>query len=645
MSQPLHVSSARHLLWHRWGVWLQAILFGANLVLSCLGLGGFPPLVQVYGLALCSLLVCTHLLLRATGLARAHLRFGLADGCFAAFLILAAFNAEHVSPFVWLGRGDLIAWTQLFACFWILRSECTGAGPRRFLWVLLLSLGVLGVILGLYQRFVDPRWLMLGRTQVDQFLHRASGFFGIPNSLAGFLLLLIPSSVAACLRPGAPIAQRVLFAYLSVLFLLGLVLTITRGAWLSLALALAAWPLLQSGRKGLSRYGFSALVLCAFLGLTVLLQHHSPAVRDRLEALSRDAGETSRPVLWNAAWTLFKEDPWTGKGAGSFDLLFERHRPEPFQTRAQWAHNEYLQVLTEYGLPGMLLLSVGCLLFYHRFLREPLVAEPEGASPYWGTLRHRWVRQGFVVGLIAFCLHLFLEFHLKLPGLALAFVAAVLLALPEEPRSRPSAVQGTLREGWPWLLAAFGAAALSWFGCLPLLRAEALRHSARTAFEKRLPGLAGTPAALQLLGSSEASLREAVRLCPSHGGAWADFAYVLALEARERPAKIRTLGLEAERAADRALALSREHPEFWLRKGVALDMQGRWLEAGPCFVRALTLAPASSNARYYLAYHYSLRPSTRALARALIANCLRLDLSHAPAQNLAAQMASIQDTR
>ena len=49
-----------------------------------------------------------------------------------------------------------------------------------------------GVGMAIYQRVSDPHWIMLGRTQAAQFWGRSSGMFGIPNSFAGLLELMIP---------------------------------------------------------------------------------------------------------------------------------------------------------------------------------------------------------------------------------------------------------------------------------------------------------------------------------------------------------------------------------------------------------------------------------------------------------------------
>ena len=74
---------------------------------------------------------------------------------------------------------------------------------RAQTWLLvgtLILLGVVGSGMAAYQRFVDPKWIMLGRTQAEQFWQRSAGMFGIPNSLAALLELTSSPEVAACSR-------------------------------------------------------------------------------------------------------------------------------------------------------------------------------------------------------------------------------------------------------------------------------------------------------------------------------------------------------------------------------------------------------------------------------------------------------------
>ncbi len=66
--------------------------------------------------------------------------------------------------------------------------------------------------------------------------------------------------------------------------------------------------------------------------------------------------------------------------------------------------------------------------------------------------------------------------------------------------------------------------------------------------------------------------------------------------------------------------------EFWVRRGVALDMQAQPQPAEESFMRALALAPNNAEWHFYHAYHLSTLPGRTPEALAAVGTCLALDL-------------------
>jgi tetratricopeptide (TPR) repeat protein len=281
------------------------------------------------------------------------------------------------------------------------------------------------------------------------------------------------------------------------------------------------------------------------------------------------------------------------------------------------------------------------------------------------SLANPWFEQGLAIGLLAFALHLSVDFHFKLPALAMAFAVCagllvsrrwplarsggpVLAASPSEPDGSPTADRPAKAGGWVRItygVATLGVLAATLFFILPHDRAEALRYGAREAIDRMARSEVPATARSATRTRARDAFVRAVALDPNNAQAWADLSYALSLWMYEEPARTAALGREAEIAARRALALTAVLPEAWVRLGVALDMQDRWVEAGQYFARAVELAPAAVNIRYYYAYHLSLRPVTQALARAVTDACLLLDPSHRAAQALRQQLAISPNAR
>lgn len=597
----------------RWD-WVQAGLLALNLAATTCALGGYLRSTFLWSVGVTLLTVGVKLSRGAWAGADARPRWHAAGWWLVPFLVCGAINAWFVSPVGWLAWRDWLGWAQLALTFWLALDVVGLPGPRRLLRATVLGLGVLLVALGCYQRFVDPQWMMLGRTQTPVFFGRASGTFGIPNSMAVFLVMLLPVVLAGAWDRRAGRTARVWAGVASAWFAVGLVLTVSRGPWLALGLALAAWPLWNTGWSWRRRLGWAAGAGALAVAAGAILYVALPGVRERLDQLARNGGEKTRPILWSAAQKLWREAPGLGTGAGSYNVLFERHRPERFWDEPQWAHNDYLNTLSDYGLVGAGL-GLGGI-----------------AALAWTAGRRRRDGRsgapvaGFGVALGAFGLALSVDFHLKLPALAML---VALVAAEWVDAGWPLVSTGpSLPTAWRRALAAIAALAIvvTAVGLIgPQARSEGWREAARRKIDRLARQPLPLAAELSVLAEVRVVLRRAVESDPGNAQAWSDLAYATVLTGRLTPSRAAVLAVEAEAAARKALAGSAVVPEFWWRMGVALDMQGRWNEGSEAFARSVGLAPNLPQAWFYTAYHFSLRPSARSSALSAVATCLRLD--------------------
>lgn len=618
---------------------IQAVVLAGNLVWTTLCLGGYRPETMVITSALTGILLVLHLIGRAI-FTEAGQPTHPAGWLFLPFLAYAAANVLWITPVPWLGWHDWLWWAQMIAVFWVVLNWTHAKAGTRVLQVTLALLGCAAVVLAAYQIFVQPNWLMLGRQQAEQFIGRASGPFGIPNSLAALLLLLLPPVVAMAIRPGTRMVQRVLFGYIGGVFIFGLVLTVSRGAWIALALTVLGWPLLAGQRNWAWRFRRIGWAALAVVSLGAALFFTVPTLRSRFEIMVAEAGERTRPIMWRGAWQLFRENPVWGSGAGSYNVAFEKHRPPQYQLNSQWAHNDYLNTLSDYGSVGFglffgvcgWLVIKGIRLGRGQLTERDNLDDPLGDKVFWSAV---------AFGLAAFGLQLFVDFHLKIPALAmmLATLAGLLLRRHWPPnqtvdplRNRVSQVLGVVA-GVTVLLALI-------LFVVPHYRAEALRYSARQAID-RLSDLEFGDYSETLMPARNA-LNRAVGIDPTNAQAWGDLAYATSLWAHVAAGDTKKLGRQAEDQAKRALALTTVVPEYWLRQAVALDMQGLWTEAGKSCNRAKQLAPSLALVWYHQAYHLSLNPIAHSEALAAVELCLRLDPGNRPAQLLRHQLATIE---
>ena len=267
-----------------------------------------------------------------------------------------------ITPVPWLGWHDWLTWAQMITVFWVVLNGVRSPAARTMLFGALFILGAVAAGMAGYQHFVKPDWMMLGRIQTWQFIGRASGPFGIPNSLGAFLLLLIPpAGFLACQRRRTRTGRRILsFGSLTLFFAVGLVLTIQsrRVAWLG---ARAGGVAAVSPGVGIGAGASHGAALVLGLPVALGLRHSTPPSRKCASAcLYLGAGCRGEKPPHHLAWShqhIFRDHPTWGGGAGGDSIRsFEKYRPGIFsRPAAMGAQRLPSTPFCDYGLVGFLL--------------------------------------------------------------------------------------------------------------------------------------------------------------------------------------------------------------------------------------------------------------------------------------------------
>jgi O-antigen ligase len=63
--------------------------------------------------------------------------------------------------------------------------------------------------------------------------------------------------------------------------------------------------------------------------------------------------EQDRIPIWRDSWRMIRANPWFGSGVGSFQWTFPAYETWEPDTPAVYAHNDYLQILAEFGVVGL----------------------------------------------------------------------------------------------------------------------------------------------------------------------------------------------------------------------------------------------------------------------------------------------------
>ena len=273
---------------------------------------------------------------------------------------------------------------------------------------------------------------VFGLAKAPMYQHRYGAMFMNPNHLAGFLIPLLSMSVAhLCMGRGGA-QSRILFGYASAVILGGIGVTISRGGWVGAALSLGCLAVWMARRPSM-RIPVAIGSLLAVAGIAITLSN-SRLLSSRLDGLTDQGSKNSgysRPWIWKPAWNMWKDNQMFGVGAGHFDARFPEYRPSTVQTRPEFVHNEYLNILVDYGAVGAGLAAIGLVVVVWSVASSAKHME-RGLSDL-GTRGSN--RTAFFVGawsgLIGLGMHCLMEFDLHIPAIALeaAVIGGSLLSL------------------------------------------------------------------------------------------------------------------------------------------------------------------------------------------------------------------------
>ena len=251
------------------------------------------------------------------------------------------------------------------------------------------------------------------------------GFFANANHMATLILIAIPF-IAALLREGRDRFPRrrneftVLGLSFLALYAIGVVLvgSMTGFALLlpvTLASALIIWPM---GRRNTVLISLPVLIL----GLLALFLYGAQLLLPANGDLSSQAG---RVKIFQTAFPALVDYFPVGSGLGTFEEIYRRYEDESAVTRVfiNHAHNDYLELVIELGLPGLLLIAAFGLWWLSCLKR----LASSDASPFaWAG----WIAIGVVLAHSAW------DYPLRTAAISVLFGICCVLASANLPATR-----------------------------------------------------------------------------------------------------------------------------------------------------------------------------------------------------------------
>lgn len=317
-------------------------------------------------------------------------------------------------------RGYVVACLGWLALILTLMIAAASEKAARWLYAFLVIAGSFQALYGLCQAlgaydYIGSYYRGQGRIATGTFINR--------NHYAGLLNMTLPLAVgwlfarfsqkASVVR--AP-SELYAFAWVTLLgcSLMGLaiLLSVSRAGLLVLVSGLLFVSLLlvlnrrTPGRKLSAAVGwillFTILGLGSWMGLDTILAR----------LVRTDSSLEGRTSVFRDTLRLIGQSPVFGIGPGMYEWRFRPYQTSDARILFSYAHNDYLQSATEWGIPGALLFWAFVVRRWYRSVSMFLKS------------RHPW-RQGIALGcsasIFAILLHSFVDFNLQIPANLMVF--------------------------------------------------------------------------------------------------------------------------------------------------------------------------------------------------------------------------------
>ncbi|HEV2452645.1 MAG TPA: O-antigen ligase family protein, partial [Verrucomicrobiae bacterium] len=451
--------------------------------------------------------------------------------------------------------------------------------------------------------------------EISPYLGRATGTYISPNNFSCFLEMTMPVALAFLLAGRVKAVTRVWLCYALLTMGVALAMTFSRGGWVAAGVGMIAvlGALLCHRKHRLAAFIVIVAMSAGLAFFVINYLSHDILYLERVKSLGtsdnrdlRDRGE-----LWKAAERMWMDDFWFGVGPAHYDYRFRQYRPADVQARPDRAHNDYLNLLADWGAIGGIIVLGGILAFGGGLIKSWKAVSPDEKEAGRGMSNRFAFYVGASGALMALMAHSFVDFNLHIPANALigvvflALLAGQLRFATPDFRTAPNLIARITL----FLILAGG---IVYFGLQGYARAQATIWQAR-ADNLNLPFL-----------ERASYLERAYAAEPKDFQTAYDIAELYRLQSFQGGEDYETLAETAIEWYAKAIKLDPFDGYAELGYGMCLDWLDEHDKAGPYYSRAEALDPNGYFTMANVGWHY-IQAGDYAAARVCLWRSIRLE--------------------
>jgi O-antigen ligase len=242
------------------------------------------------------------------------------------------------------------------------------------------------------------------------------------NHYAGLMEMLTPVALVLVLSPRVQRRQKVIAGLAAAMMASTIFLCGSRGGMFAFAVQIAVLAAFLVSRH---KSGKETLTLAAFMvvSIAILVWLGGGELVNRLSSVPGDArielSGGTRLSIDRDCLTMFLHRPLTGWGLGVFPEMYPQFRSFYTNLKIDKAHNDYLQLLVETGISGIIVMIWFLVSVYRSAIRKVKV---------WPMDLNSEAALAALLGITGILVHSFVDFNLQIPANAALFLALCAVA-------------------------------------------------------------------------------------------------------------------------------------------------------------------------------------------------------------------------
>jgi len=288
---------------------------------------------------------------------------------------------------------------------------------RRLVY-LIIGIAAFLATFGLVKNFLTNPFSWWDYPEIYKNVYRVTATFGNANNFAGYMEMVIPLLLGMFLT-GLRRPKIIIMVCLVVLCITAMIFSFSRGGWIGMLFGFVFMVIALLSSQHFNRKRLVIGIICGFLAISLFVLSNTGMVK-RIVTLKQKQDITNfrgRVTAWRGIVDMIRDYPVLGIGPGTFSVVFTQYQPPGLSLRYFRAHNDYLQVISEAGLPIIPIIVWMIIALYRKGFRK--LKNPSRLV--------RGTTVGAMSGIAAMLIHSIGDFNLQIPADALLFTVLVAL--------------------------------------------------------------------------------------------------------------------------------------------------------------------------------------------------------------------------